>query len=960
MLDKAKWIWAADVDPNGYNQTILVRKAFMAEAVLSAQLAITADSRYRVTVNGTWVNDGPCRSWPFAFQYDVLDITPYLMDGENTVEVIARYFGAGSCHLIPQQGGLLASIKLRHRDGSTEELPTDSSWLSARAAGWQVYTPKVSLGLEPSEIFDARIPMSEFKPSVETHLAEDAPWSNLHPRDVALLTRDPREIKAFMGAKYVNPAWEAATFSPVRMFFPGLMEANGFTCMAGVAATVLDCEEAGTVKLGPYPPAEGPTITINGHFGDDGVYPVKKGANLLLALFEPWGHHNKEQGIRIVTAPTHELRNPLDGKTNRPWQLARNPEHNYHEQDGELHELNPADREAMRERVEADYQVLLKEVADEESFRRILGPHCLSADDDRYQPVPNPHWQFECREVLGNAIDNVQAPTALAADNADSTVVYPAAGRDVELSYDLGDETVGYIEFEVAASEGTVIDVFMLEYIDRDGRIQHTWATRNGVRLVCKEGTNRFRSLARRAGRYVFITVRQQRDLVSIRSVKVVESTYPVIRQGRFSCSDAVLGQIWNTSLTTLKLCMEDVYTDCPLYEQTLWVGDARNEALFSMTAYGQTDIMRRCIRLAAQGLEKFPIVPSHAPTSNGECILPAWAFLWGISVWDYYFYTGEEEFLIEIWPAVIRNLKGAESLLDSHGLFSGSFWNMFDWTDIDAGHRTVLHNSMLLVGCIDAARKCAKVVGDKENEAWLTQWRTSLAGNIGKLWHDEKKAYRDSIHDDGKPSEEVSIHTSFLALLYDIAPETIQQDVLKNVLDPPEGMTRIGSPFAIQYMYEAFEKCGHEERIIESVLENYIPMLRAGATTVWEQFPNGLAFNPEGFPTRSHCHAWSSAPIHFLNRIILGIRQTEPAGAAFEISPYVALHDWADGVSASIRGPISARWEKKDGKLIIEASAPTGVRLSFKANPTHEGLKVVLNGNEIAPHTARDVELGI
>ncbi len=46
-------------------------------------------------------------------------------------------------------------------------------------------------------------------------------------------------------------------------------------------------------------------------------------------------------------------------------------------------------------------------------------------------------------------------------------------------------------------------------------------------------------------------------------------------------------------------------------------------------------------------------------------------------------------------------------------GLFSGPFWNMFDWSGIDDQHETVLHNSMLMVGAIDAAQKMAGVLGD-------------------------------------------------------------------------------------------------------------------------------------------------------------------------------------------------------------------------------------------------------
>src|SRR5690606_2240054 len=117
---------------------------------------------------------------------------------------------------------------------------------------------------------------------------------------------------------------------------------------------------------------------------------------------------------------------------------------------------------------------------------------------------------------------------------------------------------------------------------------------------------------------------------------------------GSFSCSDLRLERVWDISAHTLKLCMEDTFTDCPLYEQTLWVGDARNESVFAFTAFGAEDLARRCIVLAGQSLERYPLVGCQLP-SAWDTLLPAWSFLWGISVWDYYFQTGDKAFVKQV-----------------------------------------------------------------------------------------------------------------------------------------------------------------------------------------------------------------------------------------------------------------------------------------------------------------------
>jgi hypothetical protein len=81
LLDKliAKWIWHPQDDYCLYNQTILARKTFFLDGMLdSAQLRITADTSYRLVINDEWVNDGPCRSWPEHYQYDEINVVPFL------------------------------------------------------------------------------------------------------------------------------------------------------------------------------------------------------------------------------------------------------------------------------------------------------------------------------------------------------------------------------------------------------------------------------------------------------------------------------------------------------------------------------------------------------------------------------------------------------------------------------------------------------------------------------------------------------------------------------------------------------------------------------------------------------------------------------------------------------------------------------------------------------------------
>ena len=116
--------------------------------------------------------------------------------------------------------------------------------------------------------------------------------------------------------------------------------------------------------------------------------------------------------------------------------------------------------------------------------------------------------------------------------------------------------------------------------------------------------------------------------------------------------------------------------------------------------------------------------------------------------------------------------------------------------------------------------------------------------------------------------------------------------------------------------------------------------MIDAGASTVWEMFA-GSQFDTRGFPTRSHCHAWASSPISFLNSIVLGIRQTQAGGQAFEISPWLGDLTSASGAMATPKGPVRVAWKLKKGQLQVNVSAPGGVAVVFKENDSFANYEV-------------------
>jgi len=935
----AKWIWLSQDDCLRYNETVVVKRQFVAsDDIINAKVSITADTFYRLYINDQWINDGPARGWPEHYYYDQVDVAKYLQQGTNEIKVICCYYGAGHFHGIPQQAGLLTQIDIEYANGNSDQIITDSSWQIAVAHSWKYNTPKISCQMGPAEYYEASCENNlVFKEAAELYTAHEGPWKDLRPRDVKLLTKEKVNFNDLIQTNVLSRKENETSFCIpwTKILYPSLVQANRRIIPAFCVASILELSKDTKLKIDVMDFRGGSfKVFVNADkYGNESIH-LAPGKHLILISHGMNLNHMTDITISVDADQQYKLTNPYNSESENPWGLVEFADCKFNDDDMAWSK----DPHEMLDCIE-HYRKHIARLSQIDNIDKFISQTCdmiinLSAGEIL---AKDNYLRFLSRQVIGGADVKLDNPQAILRAGDSETIVYPDNHGDVELVYDLGVQNIGYYSFEIKAQGGVEIDIFGVEYIDKQGKVQYPDDHRNGMTYITKAGVNKFTSLKRRSGRYIFVRFNKQTEPITVTSFNLIESTYPVEYKGSFQCSDQNLNKIWDISAHTLKLCMEDVFTDCPLYEQTLWVGDARNESLFAYGIFGATDIAKRCITLAGQSLERFPLVGCQLP-SSWHCILPAWSFLWGISVWEYFWYTKDQGFVREIWPDVVRNLKGAQAYINSVGLFSADFWNLFDWAGIDQDHETVLHTSMFMVGAVDAAIKCGKVIDT--DVVWLKELRASLENSINKFWKADKGSYPDSIHTNGEISDSTSQHTSFLSLLYDIADGEHKDVLLGNMIDPPAEMVKVGSPFAMFFMYEALEKLNRQDMILKSIYDNYMPMVKAGATTVWESFASGTLAHG-GFPTRSHCHAWSSAPVYFLNRIILGITQTSAGCESFEVSPHVTWLDWAKGTFATPHGPVEVSWQKNKKDLFVEIYKPNCIQITFKPNDTHKSLNV-------------------
>jgi hypothetical protein len=957
---EANWIWDGG-EPSPRNAWRCFRRTFAldSETLDEARLAITADSRYVLWVNGTLVGRGPVRSWPSAQMYDEYEIGHLLRgDGQNAIAVLVHHYGLASFSYLRGRGGLLAQLGISADNEPVQAISTDSSWRVTPHSGYDPRAPRLSQQLGFTEQLDARRfdenwVMGGFDDS--SWQAADClgpvgtePWTTVVPRDIPALAEEVMQPVRIESLSRVEPVSWITTIDVRNQLVPGAADHANHAVHAGYVATIVRTPRAARAVLG-FPSG---TAAVFGPCSINGVrYELDQFHGTLperyldidLQARENWLvfevtalDHGNGFHVGLDTEVPFELVSPIAaGPGNSPFisigPFPANP-------------VWPSDATWKDGRME----VALR--GDLERYQ-LAGTVASSQDLDQLADLvrPIPRSLVSETNVFGACVwvhSREEQPVPfelqqLAAPNGTPVDIPQFSEGDTEFVVDFGRIQSGYLEFEVEAPAGTILDFYGFEFL-HDGQRQDTYRVDNTLRYTCRDGSQHFVSAVRRGMRYLMVTVRGKPGRVRFHDLRFHQSNYPAPEIGSFRCSDALLNDIWEISRHTTRVCMEDTFVDCPTYEQAFWVGDSRNESLVAYYAFGAEPLVRRCLNLVPGSREQTPFYGSQVP-SGWTNVIPNWTFLWVLACREHFHRTGDMTFVRDILPHIRFTLDTYLEQRNTDGLLSISAWNLLDWAPIDQPNDGVVtHQNCFLVAALRAAADLADLAEDRAASAYRAA-ASELTESINRhLWSDEENAYIDAIQPDGRRSTIFSVPTQVVAFLGGLATGDRAEQVAHHLLEPRPDFVPIGSPFMSFFHYEALVKLGKVEAMLDDMRVNYGAMLAYGATTCWEMYPNYtvLRANPT-FLTRSHCHAWSAGPLYFLSSQVLGVRPAAPGWTKVIVEPAPAGLAWANGsVPLPDGGTIDVTWSiEPDRKTMqLRVSAPWHVEVEARLPGGYEG----------------------
>jgi alpha-L-rhamnosidase len=188
---KSSMVWT-----NGTGHTAVFRKTFDLPIQNDpASVVIFADSYYALYVNGEYVVSGPGRFDPKWPEYDSIDVTTLLHQGENTLAVLVY-------------GGISNGMRMKHvpclamvLTGDSFSITTDDTWKCSENTRFKQPLSKWN-GIRETidattQVGDCLLPAYNDSAWEAARFIDGAQWGIIHPRSIPMLSQNeiqPKEL----------------------------------------------------------------------------------------------------------------------------------------------------------------------------------------------------------------------------------------------------------------------------------------------------------------------------------------------------------------------------------------------------------------------------------------------------------------------------------------------------------------------------------------------------------------------------------------------------------------------------------------------------------------------------------------------------------------------------------------------------------------------------------------------
>lgn len=416
---------------------------------------------------------------------------------------------------------------------------------------------------------------------------------------------------------------------------------------------------------------------------------------------------------------------------------------------------------------------------------------------------------------------------------------------------------------------------------------------------------------------------------VTLDSISMLYEYAPVTERGSFKSSDPELNQIYDVAKYTFHLNTREFFIDGIKRDRWVWSGDAYQSYLMNYYSFFDAPTVKRTL-LAQRGKDP---VTAHINT------IMDYSFYWFLGIYDYYQFTGDQQFVSEVYPRMKSLMNYIDQRRNKNGLLEWmpGDWIFIDWADKLSKEGEVSFEQLLYARSLETMALCAGLA-NRQADALLYQKRAkALKEQIFQLyWNPAKQALVHS-RINGKPTTNITRYANMFGIFFDYFTPQQQLAVKKNVL-LNDKVNKITTPYMRFYELEALCAMGEQTYVLKEMKNYWGGMLRLGATSFWEEY------NPEKAGTehlsmygrpfgKSLCHAWGASPIYLLGKYYLGVKPLTAGYQTYTIEPNLGGLEWMEGTVPTPQGDIRIRCSKT--RIEVRADGGTGkLKIKSRSKP--------------------------
>ncbi|EGG34237.1 alpha-L-rhamnosidase C-terminal domain-containing protein [Paenibacillus sp. HGF5] len=365
---------------------------------------------------------------------------------------------------------------------------------------------------------------------------------------------------------------------------------------------------------------------------------------------------------------------------------------------------------------------------------------------------------------------------------------------------------------------------------------------------------------------------------------------------GQLQTDNDLMQRIYDVSVHTSRVCHQIGLWDGIKRDRLNWAYDIYLAAKTEYSLWDDYSVLKRSLRELGR-----------TPYGYWMNNLPSYTLWWVSSIWDYYFETGDREFVWELREDLQRHIAWVKANADPcSGIFmpdAKEAHSFIEWSPMGASESWACLNAIY-----GMTKSQMKRLADYMPE-------------LGLHW-DEPQA-------ELKEEQFIGPSYALLTSVIGIKSGYVEEDSARRFLLD----YRLGdplTPLSAYWLAECYSEYGMHERAWAVIATVWGTMLDAGATTFWE----GIRLTPSSdihhalttytaydSYRMSLCHSWSSTPVVWIARYVLGIRALEPGYARIAFEPHaIGGLTAARGVIPSPRGLIQVEWKLEHGRMIKSA----------------------------------------